>query len=161
MSTHERNITEQKRISLEGGRKTDVRSQFGALCYRVKKDGKVEFLLITSRTSLRWIIPKGWPMDGKTPAETAVIEAWEEAGVRGVTDGRCVGIFSYSKDTNDLGALPCMAMVFAIEVVELSSSYPEAGDRERVWMPRKKASKLVDEPELSRIIRDFDPGSRG
>jgi len=156
MSSHQRNMIKQLPISLPNGSKTDVRTQFGALCYRVRKK-KVEILLITSRTSKRWIVPKGWPMDGKTPAECAAIEAWEEAGVKGVSDGRCIGIFSYSKATNDLGELPCVAMVFAIDVQSLADNYPEAKERDRIWVSRKKAAKLVDEPELSRIVRDFDP----
>ena len=156
MSTHQRNMIKQLPISLPKGAKTDVRTQFGALCYRLRKK-KVEVLLITSRTSKRWIVPKGWPMDGKTPAECAAIEAWEEAGVSGVSDGRCIGIFSYSKATGDLGALPCVAMVFAIEVQSMADTYPEAAERKRRWVSRKKAARLVDEPELSRIIRDFDP----
>jgi 8-oxo-dGTP pyrophosphatase MutT (NUDIX family) len=156
MSTHQRTIIKQLPISLAGGKKTDVRSQFAALCYRMKK-GKPQVLLITSRTTKRWIIPKGWPMDGKTPAESAAIEAWEEAGVRGTSDGRCIGIFSYSKDAEGLGELPCLAMVFAIEVMELADTYPEADERKRKWVSRKKAADLVDEAELARIIRDFDP----
>ncbi|MEM9577091.1 MAG: NUDIX hydrolase [Pseudomonadota bacterium] len=161
MSTHQRNILEQLPISLSGRHKTDLRSQFGALCYRVRKDEKVEVLLITSRSSGRWIIPKGWPIDGKTPADTAAVEAWEEAGARGVSDGRCVGIFSYRKSTEDMGTLPCVAMVFAIEVVDLEMDFPESEQRERKWVTRKQAAKLVDEPELARIIRDFEPGLRG
>lgn len=160
MSTHPGVIAEQVPISLSGRDKTDVRSQFGALCYRIKKAEKIEFLLITSRTAKRWIIPKGWPIDGKTPVECALIEAWEEAGVRGVSDGRCIGIFSYSKDADGLGELPCLAMVFAVEVSEMAKKFPEAGERDRIWVTRKKAAKLVGEPELSRIIRDFDPGMR-
>ncbi|MFC6583776.1 NUDIX hydrolase [Sulfitobacter aestuariivivens] len=54
-----------------------MRTQFAALCYRVKK-GKVQVLLVTSRGTKRWIVPKGWPMDGKTPAQSAALEAWEE-----------------------------------------------------------------------------------
>jgi 8-oxo-dGTP pyrophosphatase MutT (NUDIX family) len=158
MSNHQRGIGGQHPISLAGGHKSDVRSQFAALCFRVRKNGKVQVLLITSRASKRWIIPKGWPIDEKTPAETARIEAWEEAGATGVSDGRCVGIFSYAKDTDDLGALPCLVMVFAVEVMELADSYPENAERKRKWVSRKKAASMVEEPELSRIIRDFDPG---
>ena len=156
MSSHQPNIAVQKPISLDGADKTDVRSQFAALCYRIKK-GKVQVLLITSRTTKRWIVPKGWPMDGKTPAESAAIEAWEEAGARGVTDERCIGIYSYSKETDAHGALPCLAMVFSIEVTSLADDYPEAAERERCWVSRKTAAKRVDEPELARILRDFDP----
>lgn len=160
MNNHQRQMVSQAPISLPRGRKTDVRSQFAAICYRLKKE-KVEILLITSRTSKRWIVPKGWPVNGKTPAEAAAIEAWEEAGVRGTCDGRCIGIFSYSKDMDGNSALPCLAMLFAIEVNELADEYPEADERKRKWVSRKKASKMVDEPELSRILRDFDPRYSG
>ena len=156
MSTHQRNMIKQLPISLPGGKKSDVRSQFAALCYRVRKK-KVQVLLITSRNTKRWIVPKGWPMDGKTPAESAAIEAWEEAGVRGHSDGRCIGIFSYSKETDSEGELPCLAMVFAVEVASLADDYPEVSERKRTWVSRKQAAKMVDEPELSRILLDFDP----
>lgn len=156
MSSHHRTMIKQLPISLPNGNKSDVRTQFAALCYRVRK-GKLKILLITSRTTKRWIVPKGWPMDGKTPADSAAIEAWEEAGVRGTCNGQCIGIFSYSKETGSGSELPCVAMVFAIEVADLAEGFPEAAERKRIWVSRKKAAKLVDEPELARIIRDFDP----
>lgn len=150
-------MIKQLPISLPGGgRKTDVRTQFAALCYRFKK-GKLRVLLITSRRTGRWIVPKGWPMDGHTPAECAVQEAWEEGGVRGTSDGRCIGIFSYSKGHPELGDLPCVAMVFAVEATEIADVYPESEQRERKWVSRKKAAELADDPELARIIKDFDP----
>ncbi|WP_299502714.1 NUDIX hydrolase [uncultured Roseobacter sp.] len=149
-------MIKQLPISLSGARKRDVRTQFAALCYRVRK-GKIQVLMITSRGTQRWIVPKGWPMDGRTPAESAMQEAWEEAGVRGKSDGRCLGIYSFSKDADDLGALPCLAMVYAVEVEHLADEFPEAGQRKRSWMSRKKAARLVEEPELASILRDFDP----
>jgi len=96
-------------------------------------------------------------MDGKTPAQSATQEAWEEAGVRGQSDGRCLGVYSYVKDLDGVPDVPCIAMVYAVEVSELSERFPEAGQRERKWVSRKKAAQMVDEPELARIIRDFDP----
>ena len=59
-------MIKQLPITVNSARKTDVRTQFAALCWRVM-DGKVQILLITSRGSGRWIVPKGWPMDGQTP----------------------------------------------------------------------------------------------
>ena len=70
-------MTTQAPISLNGGQKDDLRIQFAALCWR-RKRGKLQILLITSRGSKRWIIPKGWPMDGKTPAASALVEAWDK-----------------------------------------------------------------------------------
>ena len=150
-------IIKQLPLSLGQAEKTDVRTQFAALCYRVKND-KVQILLVTSRGSGRWIVPKGWPMDGKTPAESAAQEAWEEAGVAGLADSRPLGLFSYSKmlDDEETG-LPCVAMIYGIRVKSLARDFPEAGQRMRKWVSRKKAAGMVDEPELSRILRDFDP----
>ena len=91
-------MIKQLPINLHGARKSEIRTQFAALCYRIKR-GKVQILLVTSRGSRRWIVPKGWPIEGKTPAASALREAWEEA----------------------------------------------------------RAAKLVAEPELARLIIDFDP----
>lgn len=148
-------VVKQLPITTFGAHKTDVRTQFAALPYRVKND-QVEVLIITSRGTGRWIVPKGWPMDGKTPAQCALVEAWEEAGVNGKAENRCLGIFSYQK-TLTKDELPVMAMVYPVRVKSLSNSFPEAKERRRKWVSRKKAAKLVNEPELSRIILDFDP----
>jgi 8-oxo-dGTP pyrophosphatase MutT (NUDIX family) len=136
--------------------KSDVRSQFAALCYRYQKD-KLRVMLITSRDTGRWIIPKGWPMDGKTPAQSALQEAWEEAGVLGKCEDRCLGLFAYRKFRDDTDDLPCVAMVFPVRVKDLKDVYPEAGQRQRKWVSRARAAKMVAEPELARILSDFDP----
>ena len=143
-------------ITVEGGKKWDVRSQFAALCYRIK-DGKTQVLLVTSRGTGRWIIPKGWPMDGMTPAETAAQEAWEEGGVTGKVQDVCLGLFSYRKTMEDIDDLPCVALVYPLQVKKIATDFPEAKERKRKWMSCAKAAKLVSEPELSRILRDFDP----
>ncbi len=143
-------------ISIHGARKGDVRSQFAALCYRVR-DGKVQVLLITSRNAKRWIVPKGWPMNAKTPAAAAEQEAWEEAGVQGQVTGGCLGVYSYAKDMGDGEILPVVAMVYPVKVKATLDDYPEAGQRRRKWVSRKKATRMVMEPELARLIRDFDP----
>lgn len=146
----------QEPIDLENGRKRDVRTQFGALCYRVQ-NGDVQVLLITSRESRRWIIPKGWPMDGETPADAATTEAWEEAGVIGKTKNACVGIYTYSKRIDKTQSLPCVVAVFPIKVKALKKNFPEKGERKRKWVSLKKAAKLVDERDLGQIIKHFSP----
>ncbi len=143
-------------ISLKGARKTDVRSQFAALCFRIRRD-KPEVLLITSRGSRRWIIPKGWPMHGKTPGESALQEAWEEAGVKGRAIERCIGIYSYNKVVDGNKGLPCVAMVYPIKVKSLEDKFPERGQRRRKWLSPRKAAARVAEPELKQIIKTFDP----
>jgi len=148
-------MIKQLPISIRASHKSDVRTQFAALCFRVVKE-KPEFLLITSRGSGRWIVPKGWPMDGLTPAASAAQEAWEEAGVTGKAYDRNLGLFSYSKSVGGAG-LPIVAMVYPVKVKSLAEKYPEQGQRVRKWFSQKKATGLVSQPELSRIIKDFDP----
>lgn len=149
-------MIKQLPISVPASQKGEVRTQFAGLCYRINQ-GKLEILLITSRRSGRWIVPKGWPMDSKTPFETAMQEAWEEAGVLGKAKPRCLGIFSYNKFVEGEDDLPCLAMLYPIKVKSLVADYPEKGQRRRKWFSAKKAAQRVVEPELARMIRDFDP----
>lgn len=142
-------------LKLEPSQKREVRTQFGALCYRVR-DGRVQILLITSRGTGRWILPKGWPMADTSPNDAALQEAWEEAGVEGKVMGNSLGIYSYRKLDDDLD-LPCVVAVFPIKVDRLRSRYPEANERRRRWFSPKKAAKQVDEPELAQILHNFDP----
>lgn len=73
----------------------DARAQFAAICYRQTGDlaRPIEVLLITSRDTGRWVIPKGWPKRRKTGYEVARLEAWEEAGVRGGS-GSLLGVIT-------------------------------------------------------------------
>lgn len=142
-------------LKLPRGHKSQVSTQFGALCYRVRHD-KLQVLLITSRNTGRWIVPKGWPMDGETPEQAALTEAWEEAGVNGKTRGSVLGIYSYYKQ-DDGKTLPCIVALFPVKVQGLAADYPEMRQRKRRWFSRKKAANLVAEPELRQIIRYFDP----
>jgi 8-oxo-dGTP pyrophosphatase MutT (NUDIX family) len=151
-------MIKQLPISFEGARKGQVRSQFAALCYRMR-NGNLQILLVTSRRSKRWIVPKGWPMHAKTPEAAVLQEAWEEAGVTGHVTGGCLGVYSYAKEMRDDSVtLPIIALLYPVEVKARAKSFPEAGQRRCKWVSRKKAIKLVTEPELRRIIRDFQPG---
>jgi len=136
--------------------KRDLRAQFAALPYRID-DGMTEILLITSRDTARWILPKGWPMAGKTPAEAATAEAWEEAGATGRMHDVCLGHYSYRKVFSEQDDLACIVAVFPLQVEKLADSFPESGQRRRQWFSPKKAASLVDEPELKRILKRFTP----
>jgi 8-oxo-dGTP pyrophosphatase MutT (NUDIX family) len=142
-------------MRLAGVGKRDVRSQFGAVPWR-KHDGKVEFLLISSRRTRRWILPKGWPIHGATPAEAAATEAYEEAGVTGVASNVAIGFYSYRKlfDGDDL---PVVVAMFPLRVKKVLKEWPEMAERKRKWVSRKKAASLLHEPELRHIVRNFDP----
>lgn len=152
-------MIKQPPLTLHGARKGEVRTQFAALCYRFRQ-GKVQILLITSRGSKRWIVPKGWPMEGKTPSASALIEAWEEAGVIGKAADTCLGVYSYGKRYEEADDLACLAMLYPVEVTSLAKKFPESGQRRRRWVSRKKAAQLVAEPDLARMIRGFDPQQR-
>lgn len=149
-------MVKQLPLRINAAHKSDVRSQFAALCYK-KVKGELKILLITSRRSGRWVVPKGWPMDNKTPAKTAAQEAWEEAGVIGDATDRCLGVFSYSKTGIHPNELPCMVMVYPVRIKSLAADYPEKSQRRRKWFSPDKAAAKVAEPELARILRDFDP----
>ncbi|KHA51631.1 NUDIX hydrolase [Sulfitobacter geojensis] len=149
-------MADQPPLSLQGARKGELRTQFGALCYRVRR-GKVQILVITSRRSKRWIVPKGWPMEGKTPAASAAQEAWEEAGVRGKVGETALGAYTYGKTTAWGGDLSCVVMLYPVLVKSLAKSFPESGQRRRKWVSRKKAAKKVDEEGLARLILSFEP----
>lgn len=149
-------MTKQPPLTLHGSPKGEMRTQFAALCYRVRKD-KVQVLIVTSRRTKRWIMPKGWPMEGRTPGGSALQEAWEEAGVRGEVTGGCLGVYSYQKDD----VIGCLAMLYPVKVASLAGEYPEKGERRRRWVSRKKAARLVQEPELGQLILGFDPRKPG
>lgn len=145
----------QQPIKLPGQDKRELRTQFGALCYRTR-NGKVQVLLITSRSGKRWITPKGWPMHGATPSEAAAREAFEEAGVEGRISGHCLGIYSYYREVKG-DDLPCVVAVYPLLVKRIHAIFPERGQRKRKWMGLKKAAAMVDNPELSQLIKGFDP----
>lgn len=147
-------------IDMAGAKKTGLRTQFGALCYRIRK-GKPEILLVTSRRTRRWIVPKGWPMDGATPAQGAAREAYEEAGMEGKVYDVSVGLFTYTKRLAGARDMPCAVMLYPLKVKTEHDSYPEKSQRKRKWFKPSEAAKRVNEPGLSDILRSFDPRSFG
>ena len=127
--------------------------QVAALCTRKGKKGN-EVLLVTSRRRGRWIVPKGWPMEGKSFPETALEEAWEEAGVRkGRIKGDMLGTYTYKKVQKNGTKLPCVVDVYSVKVDELKDEFPESDKRKRRWVTQGEAVDLVSEPELKEIIR--------
>jgi hypothetical protein len=77
--------------------------QYGALPYRFSQNSALEILLVTTRGTRRWIIPKGWPIKGLRPPKSAAREAFEEAGVRGKIGAKPVGLFTYDKVLDEAG----------------------------------------------------------
>ncbi len=143
-------------IDMLGAKKTGLRTQFAALCYRMRK-GKPEILLVTSRRTQRWIIPKGWPQDGMRPAQSAAVEALEEAGVEGKLHDNSLGLYSYTKQHVSGRTLPCVAVVYPLKVKTIHDRYREVKQRKRKWFSLANAARKVSEPELAHLIRSFDP----
>lgn len=126
--------------------------QTGALPWR-KSDKKVaEVLLVTGRQSGRWIVPKGWPMPGKSLAKAAAQEAFEEAGVRGSVDSKPLGSFRHIKEHVPLGTLEVSIVVHPFAVERELEKWPEHGQRQRKWFTIEQAVEQVDSRELGKII---------
>jgi 8-oxo-dGTP pyrophosphatase MutT (NUDIX family) len=128
--------------------------QYAALPYRRRPDG-LEVLLITSRDSGRWIIPKGWPIAGLSPSQAAAREALEEAGVTGRISSERIGAYHYDKRLADDTSTRCDVEVFALEVVDQLDSWPEQHQRRREWLGIEQASTRIAETELRALIRNF------
>ena len=133
---------------------TEPAMQCAALCFRVRR-GKTQVLLVTSRDTGRWLLPKGWPIAGLNPTETAAREAWEEAGVKGAVLDECLGHYSYLKTFADRAGQPCIVSVYPLRVELTADRFRESQQRRRKWFAVTKAATLVQEPELQRLIADF------
>lgn len=140
-------------IAVPRSQTKNYRPQVAALCFRDNGTQK-EVLLITSRDTGRWIIPKGWPMAGKDDRHAAIQEAWEEAGVRAVaSEAPAVGTYTYDKRMDDGASVPVEATVYPVRVARLEERFPEAAQRERKWVTPSQAANMVQEPELQDILR--------
>lgn len=127
--------------------------QVAALCHRGEGEAR-EYLLVTSRDTGRWIIPKGWPIRGLKSNEAALQEAWEEAGVRNSrATAEPVGTYTYNKRQSTGLEFPVETLVYAVEVEDLSEKFPEAHQRTRKWVKADEAAEMVNEAELKSIFR--------
>jgi 8-oxo-dGTP pyrophosphatase MutT (NUDIX family) len=147
----------QERSDAEFGRIVNnhrpTRIQFGALPYRFDRHAHLQVLLITSRETGRWIIPKGWPIKGFKPAQTAALEAYEEAGVRGRVSSRPLGHYVYEKRMADrVTSFPCDVQVFPLLVKTQLKKWPESRQRKVQWFPILEAAALIDDDDLRKLI---------
>jgi 8-oxo-dGTP pyrophosphatase MutT (NUDIX family) len=137
------------------------RKQYGALCFRYRVGGPdIEILVITSRDSGRWVIPKGWPMKKKKPHQAAATEAWEEAGVRGKVNKMPVGRYIYLKELDSGDVAPVMVEMYQVEVTEVWAEFKEKGQRVLDWVSPDEAARRVREIELKALIVGFKPLAR-
>jgi 8-oxo-dGTP pyrophosphatase MutT (NUDIX family) len=125
--------------------------QVAALPFRNRR-GRVVVLLVTSRETKRWVIPKGWPMDGRTDYNSAKIEAFEEAGAEGRIGTTAIGEFEYSKRLKNGAFKTCRVAVYPLNVANLARKWPEQNERERRWFSVEDAAQKVNEEQLREII---------
>lgn len=129
--------------------------QIAAIPMRWTEEGDLRILMITSRDTGRWVLPKGWTMDGKKPWQAAEIEALEEAGVVGHIANERIGVYCYEKTGDDGSAIPCRVRVYPMIVEKLRRNWKERDQRKRHWFTPKGAARVVDEPELSKILMEL------
>nr|WP_314257412.1 NUDIX hydrolase [uncultured Devosia sp.] len=129
--------------------------QIAALPWRIGEDGKVRILVVTSRTNARWMLPKGWPMEGKSDPDAALLEACEEARVTGTVSTAPLGSYHYIKMFDDGSRKAAQAVVYPICVTGEATKWDEKGQRERRWVRPRKAARMVFERDLSRFLLDL------
>lgn len=129
--------------------------QVGALPIRRNEAGALEVLLVTTRGTQRWVVPKGWPWRRHADHDAAAGEAWEEAGVRGRTAPRSIGSFTYDK-IGKSGRRTLEVLVYVLEVTDEAEQWPEARQRRRDWFSPLAAMELVAEPGLKTLLKALD-----
>ncbi|HEY1709328.1 MAG TPA: NUDIX hydrolase [Rhizomicrobium sp.] len=127
--------------------------QYAALPWRYAD--KLEILLITSRRSKRWIVPKGWPIEGLSPQASAAQEALEEGGIVGKVSSTVLGAYHYFKRLKNGVSIPCKVVVFPLEVTRMRRNWPEKPDRTLRWCSPHDAANAVTESDLKLLIRRF------
>lgn len=144
-------MTAIKKKAVRRAKKGERIRQVAAIPFRLNAHGSVEVMLVTSRTTQRFIVPKGWPMKGKSGRKAATIEAMEEAGVLGKTLKEPAGTYSYWKRlTNRFVRVD--VIVYLLEVTEELADWQEAKRRQRAWLAPSDAATLIDEPDLSTLV---------
>jgi 8-oxo-dGTP pyrophosphatase MutT (NUDIX family) len=128
-----------------------ILKQVGAIAVRNGDNGTLEILLVTSRDTGRWVIPKGWPSKRLSDAGAAAREAKQEAGVTGKMATRPLGAYRYFKASED-GARLVQVVVFLLAVKKERKRWREKVERQRTWFDLKTAARLVREPGLRTLI---------
>ena len=127
--------------------------QYAALPFRYLHG--LEVMLISSRETGRWVIPKGWPMKGRKPHAAAAREALQEAGLVGQIGKRSIGCYHYVKRLKNGAPMVCTVEVFPLMVTRQRQRWREQNQRVVRWFPAEEAATMVEEPELQSLIDEF------
>lgn len=125
--------------------------QVAALPVRKGMSGALEVLLVTSRETGRWVIPKGWPSKRLKDRDAAAREARQEAGVVGKVRSRPIGVYRYRKVLPD-GTRLVDVTVYLLKVEREKKTWREQSERHRAWFAADVAAMRVREPSLRRLI---------
>lgn len=115
-------------------------------------EGELRVLLVTSRETHRWVLPKGWMERRLAPHALAAKEALEEAGVLGEVERRPIGRYDYLKRGPRDRVTPCSVRVFPLRVERLLDKWPEWRQRQRRWFSPAEAAMAVEEGGLVRLL---------
>jgi 8-oxo-dGTP pyrophosphatase MutT (NUDIX family) len=132
--------------------------QYGVIPFRKDKSGRIEVLLITSRDTGRWVVPRGNPIPGLSAPESAVQEAFEEAGIRGEVEALPIGTYGYEKKRASGLTEQAVVELFPLRVRETLDEWPERSQRARSWFACEEAADSVAEAELAALIREIGNG---
>ncbi|WP_165185813.1 NUDIX hydrolase [Caulobacter soli] len=140
----------------QAGKSGQRRRQVAALPWRAAAGStELEILLVSSRETRRWVIPKGWQMKGKPDHQAAAQEAYEEAGLDGRIVDKPIGDYPYLKRLKSGAARPVTVDVYPLQVTGEHATWPEKGQRTLQWMSPVEAALAVQEPELRDLIARF------
>ncbi|MFC0389497.1 NUDIX hydrolase [Muricoccus vinaceus] len=132
--------------------------QFAAVPLR--QDGyRLRVMLLTSRDTGRWVLPKGWAEQGLTGPEVAAKEAFEEAGLRGEVQAGPFGTYRYRKCMSRGRVIPCRVEVFAMWVDQVLEDWPERSQRAREWFSPREAARKVQEDGLRLLLEGLAYGT--
>jgi len=145
-------MTTTKKKAVRRAKRGERIRQVAAIPFRLNEHGGIEVMLVTSRTTKRFIVPKGWPMKGKSGRKAATIEAQEEAGVLGKALKQPTGTYSYWKRLANR-FVRVDVIVYLLEVTEELADWQEAKRRQRAWLAPVDAAMLIDEPDLSTLVK--------
>jgi 8-oxo-dGTP pyrophosphatase MutT (NUDIX family) len=127
--------------------------QAGAIPYAIV-EGRVVFLLITTRRTGRWIFPKGAPIEGFAPWQVAAHEALEEAGVEGEVETTPIGIYRTLKA--GIRPMPIEVEMYPLRVIRQVDDWPEKGKRHRHWVILPEARRLLSERKLAEFAAELE-----
>jgi 8-oxo-dGTP pyrophosphatase MutT (NUDIX family) len=125
--------------------------QVAAVCYRIGKSG-IEFLLVQTRGG-RWTFPKGNTEPGLTPAQSAALEAFEEAGVHGRMEEDYFTRYVVHKRGGASGSAQIMVYSHLCEVMRLEP--PQESKRNPTWFPATKAKRRLHEGRVAESGAEF------